>query len=812
MFDIVTKNVKWGNSELKLETGKIARQATGAVEVKMGGTVVLCTVVANKEAKSDIDFFPLTVHHQERAYAAGKILGGFNKRESRPSEREVLISRLIDRPIRPLFKKGFFNEVQVICTTLSYDPNYQPDILALVGTSAALAISGIPFDGPIGAARVGYKDGEYLLNPSIAEIADGSLLDLVVAGTEKAVLMVESEAKELSEEVMLGAVLFGQEQFRPIIAAIKEFAKEAGKPKWEVPLQDHAELMKKVEKLALRKVQTAYQEIDKQKRHELLNEIKSELKQQLVETGEHSELWVKHCLKGIEADVVRGDILEKGKRIDGRTTKDIRRIVTETNILPNIHGSALFTRGETQALVTLTLGVGEGQIVDDLEGDRKEDFMLHYNFPSYSVGEVGAMRAPGRREIGHGKLAYRALKALIPSKEQFPYTIRVVSEITESNGSSSMATVCGASLALMSAGVPMKSPVAGIAMGLIMEGKKYEVLSDIMGDEDHLGDMDFKVAGTEGGITALQMDIKIGGITEEIMHKALEQAKAGRMHILGEMGKTIEQSADELAANAPQIRKLMVPKDRIGEIIGPGGKIIKDIIEKTKVKIDISDDGTVLVAATSAESMQAGLGMINDIIAVPEIDTLYRGKITRIADFGIFVAVLKNCEGLVHVSEMADYRVRSPRDLVKEGEEVNVKVIGIDDRTGKVRLTMKGLNDEIAAKKPENDGDENTEAPTNEEESEGYSNRAPRRDGHRDNRRRAGGHDRRDRDDRGDRDSRSDRPQRSNRDSRGDRHERGNRESKGDRPDRGNREKSQGNIHHDPQGVTSSSQKKRRFF
>jgi polyribonucleotide nucleotidyltransferase len=801
MFNIDEKIIPWGGKELKLETGKVARQATGSIVASMGKTVVLCTVVAAKKPKEGVDFFPLTVNYNERFYAAGKIPGGFNKREGRPADRETLISRLADRPIRPLFMEGFFNEVQVTCTTLSYDPECQPDIVAMAGISAALAISGIPFNGPIAAARVGYKDGEYLLNPSVEQIADGSLLDLVVAGTEKAVLMVESEAKELSEEVMLGAVMFGFEQFQTVIKAIKEFAKVAGKPKWEVEPQDNSEIKQKVKELAQAKIEDAYANIDKQVRRALLDEVKQELKKQLVETEGLQELWVNYCLKELEAEIVRGAIIGKKKRIDGRTTTDIRRIESEVNFLPSVHGSALFTRGETQALVALTLGTGsDEQIVDDLESDRKERFLLHYNFPPYSVGETGAMRAPGRREIGHGKLAARAVAALIPTKEEFPYTIRVVSEITESNGSSSMATVCGTSLALMAAGVPLKSPIAGIAMGLILEGKKYEVLSDIMGDEDHLGDMDFKVAGTLEGITALQMDIKISGITEEIMKKALDQAKDGRIHILGEMSKTLTASKPELAEHAPQIKKLMVPKDRIGEIIGPGGKIIKDIIEKTKVKIDISDDGTVLVAATSAESMQAGLGMINDIIAVPELGEIYKGQVSRIADFGAFVSIMKNSEGLVHVSEMADYRVRNPRDLVKEGDEVSVKVIEID-RTGKVRLTMKGLND--FGSQPETD-DEGQESQPRSDENSDYEPRKPRSGGghRRDNRRQGGGG--RDRDRGGDR-GREGSGEYRGRDNRG-----GDRPRNNDRRERGDRDRQQANVHHDPQG--SASSKKRRFF
>ncbi|MFI4983842.1 MAG: polyribonucleotide nucleotidyltransferase [Rickettsiales bacterium] len=693
MFKIHKKTIEWGGKTLELETGKIARQATGAVVAKMGGSIVLCTVVAAKKAKTDIDFFPLSVHYIDKFYAAGKIPGGFNKRESRPSEREVLTSRLIDRPIRPLFPENFHNEVQVVCTTLSYDPEVNPDIVALIGASAALAISGIPFETPVAAARVGYADGEFVLNPSVAFTAEHKALDLVVAGTDKAVLMVESTALELSEEIMLKAVMFGHNSFQPIIAAIKELAEEVGNEAWVVELPDHSAIMKEVSALVEDKLKKAYAIVDKQSRYAQVGELKDMVKKALVEEKELNETAVSTCFKDLEKKIVRTQIIKTKKRIDGRGEADIRQIQCELDFLPSVHGSALFTRGETQAIVVTTLGTGQDeQIIDDLEGDRKDRFMLHYNFPSYSVGEVGRMGAPGRREIGHGKLAFRAINPLLPTKEQFPYTIRVVSEITESNGSSSMATVCGTSLSLMAAGVPMPAPVAGIAMGLILEGKNHVVLSDIMGDEDHLGDMDFKVAGTANGITALQMDIKISGITEQIMETALSQAQAGRLHILGRMAEAITESRAKISSNAPQIKSFTIPKDKIGELIGPGGKVIKHIIEQTKVKIDINDEGVVNVASTSDEAMAAALEMINDIVAVPEVGRIYEGKVTRIADFGAFVAITKNTEGLLHVSEMAHSRVNHPRDLFKEGDAVSVKVLNVEPN-GKIRLSVKAITD-----------------------------------------------------------------------------------------------------------------------
>ena len=684
MFKIVRKEVDFGGAKLILETGKIARQATASVMAQMGDTVVLCAVVGAKEAKAEADFFPLTVHYQEKFYSGGRIPGGYNKRESRPSEREVLISRLIDRPIRPLFPDGYFNEVQVVCTLLSFDPNFQPDIVAMAAVSAALSISGIPFKGPIGASRVGLKNGEYILNPSEAELKDGSILDLVVAGTESAVLMVESEAQELSEEQMLGAVVFGHKAFQPVISAIKEMNKEVGNSAWEVKLQDNSALIARIEKMVGSKVEEAYQELQKQTRYGKLDALKKEVIAALVEGEEAlSKNLVISCFEAIKSRVVREKAINQKLRIDGRSPVDVRNIISEIDILPRTHGSALFTRGETQALVIATLGTGEDeQMVDKVDGLIKERLMLHYNFPSYSVGECGRMGPPGRREIGHGKLAFRAISPLIPSKEQFPYTIRLVSEITESNGSSSMATVCGASLALMAAGVPLAAPIAGIAMGLIKENDKFVVLSDIMGDEDHLGDMDFKVAGTEKGITALQMDIKIDGITEEIMQIALHQAKEGRTHILSKMAMALDNSRNSISTFAPQINSFKIPKEKIGELIGPGGKMIKSIVERTGVKIDIQDDGTVNVASTDGEAMKAALAIIGDIVAVAEIGKVYEGKISKIAEFGLFVNILKNTDGLAHVSEM----VGRTSDF-KEGQLVKVKVLAVENN--KIKLTMK---------------------------------------------------------------------------------------------------------------------------
>jgi polyribonucleotide nucleotidyltransferase len=709
MFKVAKRQIQWGGRTLTLETGKIARQADGAVLATYGETMVLCTVVGQKKAKPDTDFFPLTVNYQEKAFAAGKIPGGFFKREGRPTEKEVLTSRLIDRPIRPLFPEGFFNEVQVVCTLLSHDLENDPDIVALVGASAALTISGIPFMGPIAGARVGYVNGQYVLNPTKGELA-GSNLDLVVAGTQTSVLMVESEAHELTEEVMLDAVMFGHREFQPVIEAIISLAEESAKDPWELVKDAQEDDVKaKLTAAGETNLREAFKIRAKQERSQRLEEIKNEICKPLTEAGIGAPL-VKRLFKQLESDIVRQDMVATSKRIDGRAPADVRQIVAEVGVLPKVHGAALFTRGETQALVVATLGTSmDEQRIDALDGEYTESFMLHYNFPPYSVGEVGRMGTPGRREIGHGKLAWRSLRPLMPTKENFPYTIRVVSEITESNGSSSMATVCGTSLALMDAGVPLKSPVAGIAMGLIKEKDKFVVLSDIMGDEDHLGDMDFKVAGTENGITALQMDIKINGITEEIMKVALTQAKAGRQHILGEMAKALTSARGEVNDNAPRITTISVPKEKIREIIGTGGKVIREIVEKTGAKIDIEDDGTVRIAAVNTDQGKAALDWIQSIVAEAEIGQIYTGKVVRIVDFGAFVNFLGSKDGLVHISELADHRVNKVTDVVQEGDTVKVKVTEIE--RGKVRLSMKvvdqqtgeDISDRVTPSKPRED-------------------------------------------------------------------------------------------------------------
>ena len=694
MFKIVRQEINWANRKLILETGKVARQADGAVLVTYGETTVLCTVVAQKEPNPNVDFFPLTVHYQEKVFAVGRIPGGFFKREGRPSEKEVLTSRLIDRPIRPLFLEGFRNEVQVICTVLSHDLENDPDVVALVGASAALAISGVPFLGPVGAARVGYSNGQYILNPTPAELAD-SQLDLILAGTESGVLMVESEAQELSEEIMLGAVEFGHKAFQPIIEAITKLKDAAGKDNWTLPARtyDEVAIYSQVKKFAEKDLRKAYSVTTKQDRYNAIAVVKIATKESLSAEVEN-EAAIGHALKALEADILRNLILEDSKRVDGRDLTTIRPIVCETGILPRTHGSALFTRGETQALVVTTLGTGhDEQIIDALEGEYRERFLLHYNFPPYSVGEVGRMSSPGRREIGHGKLAWRAIRPLLPTKEQFPYTIRTVSEITESNGSSSMATVCGTSLSMMDAGVPLTRPIAGIAMGLIKEGEKFAVLSDILGDEDHLGDMDFKVAGTTTGVTALQMDIKITSITTEIMRVALDQARLGRLHILEEMSKEIESSRESVSSHAPRMVTITIPKDKIRDIIGPGGKMIREICETTGAKIDIEDDGTVNISAVDSKSIDAALSTIKGIACDPEVGEIYTGKVVKIMDFGAFVNFMGNRDGLVHISELSPERVAKVTDIVKEGDTVRVKVLGFDDR-GKVKLSMKNIPQE----------------------------------------------------------------------------------------------------------------------
>jgi polyribonucleotide nucleotidyltransferase len=690
MFKRETVEIEWGNRPLKLETGRIARQADAAVLATYGETSVLATVVSAKEERAGIDFFPLTVNYQEKTFAAGKIPGGYFKREGRPTEKETLTSRLIDRPIRPLFVAGFRNETQVIATVLSHDMENDPDVVAMVASSAALTISGVPFLGPIGAARVGYIGGQYVLNPMIDEMPE-SALDLVVAGTGDAVLMVESEAKELPEEVMLGAVVYGQKHFQPVIDAIVKLAERAAKEPWELKPKDGAELVIGVRELGESELRDAYAIAAKQERRDRVAAVKDKVVAALVPADDDGALAAKisSAFKEAEKEIVRSSILDNKTRIDGRDLTTVRPIVCEVGILPRTHGSALFTRGETQALAVATLGTGEDeQYVDALQGTYKETFMLHYNFPPYSVGEAGRLGSPGRREIGHGKLAWRAIHPLLPDRESFPYTIRVVSEITESNGSSSMATVCASSLAMMDAGIPLKRSVAGIAMGLIKEGERFAVLSDILGDEDHLGDMDFKVAGTSEGVTSLQMDIKITGITEEIMKVALDQARDGRMHILSEMNKALNTARPELGEYAPRIETIKIPVDKIREVIGSGGSVIREIVAESGAKIDISDDGTVKIASANAESIRAAINRIKGIAAEPEVGEIYKGKVVKVMEFGAFVNFFGARDGLVHISQLAEGRPKAVTDVVKEGDQVWVKLLGFDDR-GKVRLSMK---------------------------------------------------------------------------------------------------------------------------
>jgi len=704
MFNIHKESFEWGGRELTLETGKIARQADGSVLATYGETVVLATVVGAPNPKEGVDFFPLTVNYQERYYAAGKIPGGYFKRERAPTERETLISRLIDRPIRPLFADGYRNETLVVAQVLSHDLENDPDIVAMIAVSAALTISGVPFKGPIGAARVAYIDGAYKLNPPIDEMAN-SQLELVVAGTHDAVMMVESEAQELSEDVMLGAVMFGHKEMQTAIKAIIRLAEKAAKEPRAVPEDIHAPVRAKLKSAASAELAKAFQLPIKFERRDALSAVKKKFAAEFVGEGDGKVAASVYSglLHDVEADVMRNAVLDTKKRVDGRDLTTVRPIVAEVGILPRTHGSALFTRGETQALCICTLGTAEDeQFVDSLEGTGKQTFMLHYNFPPYSVGETGRMGSPGRREIGHGKLAWRAIHPMLPKKDEFPYTIRVVSEITESNGSSSMATVCGTSLALMDAGVPLKKPTAGIAMGLILEDSRYVVLSDILGDEDHLGDMDFKVAGTEDGVTSLQMDIKIAGITEEIMKVALAQAKGGRLHILGEMNKALTGARAELGEHAPRIEQIKIPVDKIRDVIGTGGKVIREIVEKTGAKINVEDDGTVKVASADGESIKAALKWIRGLTAEPEIGQIYDGKIVKVMDFGAFVNFFGPKDGLVHVSELAASRVAKPSDVVKEGQTVKVKLLGFDDR-GKVRLSMKQVDQttgEDIGKKP----------------------------------------------------------------------------------------------------------------
>tara|TARA_B100000927_G_scaffold114454_1_gene92601 strand:- start:2324 stop:4447 length:2124 start_codon:yes stop_codon:yes gene_type:complete len=705
MLKAIKKTITWGHEKLTLETGKIARQADSSVIATYGETVVMANVVYAKEAKAGQDFFPLTVNYQEKYYAAGKIPGGFFKREARPTEKETLTSRLIDRPIRPLFVDGFKNEVQVTCTVLSHDGENDPDIIAMIAASAALTLSGAPFLGPIGAARIGFVDDSYVLNPSIEDmdnIRENSKqrLDLVVAGTQDAVMMVESEAYELSEKEMLGAVKFGHEQMQKVIELIIGLAEKTAKEPYNFVPLNNDELINKIKSLGEKDIIKAFSIPDKQERQNALSEVKQNVLNNLSdEELENEEL--ESCFKKIESTVVRSNILKKGKRIDGRKLDKVRNIETETRFLPRTHGSSLFTRGETQAIVVTTLGTGDDeQIIDALHGEGRSKFLLHYNFPPYSVGETGRAAGPGRREIGHGKLAWRALQAVLPKNSDFPYTIRIVSEITESNGSSSMATVCGASLSMMDAGVPLKSAVAGVAMGLILEGKEYAVLTDILGDEDHLGDMDFKVAGTSEGITSLQMDIKVAGITPEIMEKALEQANKGRIHILEEMSKSISE-AGEFSKYAPKIETLKIATDKIREVIGSGGKVIREIVEVSGAKVDINDEGVIKIASNDSDKINKALELIKSIVDEPEVGKIYNGKIVKLMEFGAFVNFFGKKDGLVHVSQISTERVAHPKDLLKEGQQVKVKLIGFDDR-GKVRLSMKTVDQKTGDEIPNN--------------------------------------------------------------------------------------------------------------
>ena len=715
MFKIENEVLEWGGKTLTLETGRVARQAHGSVIATYGGTSVLATVVADYEPKPGLDFFPLTVNYQEKAYAAGKIPGGFFKREGRPSEKETLVSRLIDRPIRPLFAKDFNNETQVLATVISYDGENDPDIVSMIAVSAALTLSGVPFMGPIAAARVGFINDEYVLNPTKEQLNDECKLDLVVAGTDSAVLMVESEAMELSEEIMLGAVSFGQDSFKPVTKAIIKLAEKAAKEPRELEEIDLSDLQETVSKIVREELISAYKESDKQTRSNKIAEIKSNLISDLVneDNPDIIESEVNSVFKNIEKDIVRGSILDTGLRIDGRDLETVRPVHSDVSILPLTHGSSLFTRGETQALVVTTLGTGlDEKYVDGLDETYKEKFMLHYNFPPYSVGETGRTGFTSRREIGHGKLAWRSLQAVLPEYDDFPYTIRLVSEITESNGSSSMATVCGSSLSLMDAGVPLKRPVAGIAMGLIKEGDRVAVLSDILGDEDHLGDMDFKVAGTSEGITSLQMDIKITGITKDIMDTALTQAKAGRIHILAEMAKAIETPRETVNSTAPRIETIQVPVDKIRDVIGSGGKVIREIVEESGAKVDINDDGIVKIASSDTESLNKALELINSIVAEPEAGEIYEGKVVKIMDFGAFVNFFGKRDGLVHISQLANERVKNVTDIVSEGDIVKVKLLGFDNR-GKVKLSMKEV-DQKTGKEIISDSEKISEEPPKE--------------------------------------------------------------------------------------------------
>ncbi len=723
MFNTKTVSIEWGGQTLTLETGKVARQADGAIIATLGETVVLCAVTAAKKVKEGQDFFPLTVNYQEKYFSSGRIPGGFFKRERGATEKETLVSRLIDRPLRPLFPEGFYNEINCIAQVLSYDGQNEPDILALVAASAAMTLSGVPFMGPIGAARVGYVDGEYILNPTDEQVAEGQL-DLVVAATYDAVMMVESEAKELSEEIMLGAVLFAHDACKDVIKAIIKLAEQAAKEPWEMAEQaDLSAAKDKLKKLIGKDIEAAYKVTDKSDRSNALNEARAKAKEAFSDASPQDQMAANKLMKKLEAEIVRGAILKTGKRIDGRTTTQIRPIVAETHFLPRAHGSALFTRGETQTIATCTLGTKESeQMIDGLTGLKYEHFMLHYNFPPYSVGEVGRFGAPGRREVGHGKLAWRALHGVLPTKEDFPYTIRLTSDITESNGSSSMASVCGGSLAMMDAGVPITRPVSGIAMGLILEGKDFAVLSDILGDEDHLGDMDFKVAGTSEGITTMQMDIKIAGITREIFEAALTQAKEGRAHILGEMAKALGEARTELSAHAPRIETMQIDKAKIRDIIGTGGKVIREIVATTGAKVDIDDEGLIKISSSDLSQIEAARKWISGIVEEAEVGKIYDGKVVNMVDFGAFVNFMGGKDGLVHVSEIRNERTEKVSDVLSEGMDVKVKVLEIDQR-GKVRLSMRVVDQETGAEL------EDSRPPREPREERPRGDRGPRREG-----------------------------------------------------------------------------------
>ncbi|MBK9009296.1 polyribonucleotide nucleotidyltransferase [Novosphingobium sp.] len=761
MFDVKTVSMEWGGKTLTLETGRIARQADGAVLATHGETVVLCAVTAAKNVKEGQDFFPLTVHYQEKFFAAGRIPGGFFKRERGATEKETLVSRLIDRPVRPLFPEGFYNEINVIAQVLSYDGETEPDVLAMIAASAALTISGVPFMGPIGAVRVGFKDGEYTLNPKQdAAIAEGEL-DLIVAATGNAVMMVESEAKELSEEVMLGAVMFAHDECKKVVDLIVKLAEKAAKDPWDIAISDNSAIKAKLKDLIGKDVAAAYKLTDKSARSAALNAARDKAKEAFSSEDAQTQMVAIKSMKKVEADIVRGAILKDGTRIDGRKVDQVRPIEAMVGFLPRTHGSALFTRGETQSICTTTLGTKDSeQMIDGLEGLSYSNFMLHYNFPPYSVGEVGRFGAPSRRDIGHGKLAWRALQAVLPTKEEFPYTIRVVSDITESNGSSSMATVCGGSLAMMDAGVPLKRPVSGIAMGLILEGDEFTVLSDILGDEDHLGDMDFKVAGTSEGITTMQMDIKVAGITKEIFSAALNQAKGGRAHILGEMTKALGTARTELSAHAPRIETIQIDKSKIRDVIGTGGKVIREIVAETGAKVDIDDEGTIKISSSDINQIEAAKNWILGIVEEPEVGKVYNGKVVTIVDFGAFVNFMGGKDGLVHVSEMRNERVEKPTDVVSEGQEVKVKVLEIDPR-GKVRLSMRVVDQETGAELEDTRPAREPREPRGDRGDRGSDRRGPRREGGDRGPRREGG-DRGPRREGGDRGPRRDREEGGN--------------------------------------------------